>query len=146
MMNSTFMAKTGQVERKWLLVDAEGKTLGRLASEVAALLRGKHKPVFTPHVDSGDHVIVINAEKIVVTGDKANQKMYYRHSGWTGNLKSMNFATMMQKKPEQAVFLAIKGMIPHNRLGRAMIKKLRIYAGPEHPHAAQQPETWELRG
>lgn len=146
MMNATFMAKTGQVERKWLLVDAEGKTLGRLASEVAALLRGKHKPVFTPHVDSGDHVIVINAEKIVVTGDKANQKMYYRHSGWTGNLKSMNFATLMQKKPEQAVFLAIKGMIPHNRLGRAMIKKLRVYVGPEHPHAAQQPETWELRG
>ncbi len=145
-MNATFMAKTGQVERKWLLVDAEGKTLGRLASEVAALLRGKHKPVFTPHVDSGDHVIVINAEKIVVTGDKANQKMYYRHSGWTGNLKSMNFATLMQKKPEQAVFLAIKGMIPHNRLGRAMIKKLRVYVGPEHPHAAQQPETWELRG
>ena len=145
-MNATFMAKTGQVERKWLLVDAEGKTLGRLASEVAALLRGKHKPVFTPHVDSGDHVIVINAEKIVVTGDKANQKMYYRHSGWTGNLKSMNFAALMQKKPEQAVFLAIKGMIPHNRLGRAMIKKLRVYVGPEHPHAAQQPETWELRG
>ena len=145
-MNATFMAKTGQVERKWLLVDAEGKTLGRLASEIAALLRGKHKPVFTPHVDSGDHVIVINAEKIVVTGDKANQKMYYRHSGWTGNLKSMNFATLMQKKPEQAVFLAIKGMLPHNRLGRAMIKKLRVYAGPEHPHAAQQPETWELRG
>ena len=145
-MNATFMAKTGQVERKWLLVDAEGKTLGRLASEIAALLRGKHKPVFTPHVDSGDHVIVINAEKIVVTGDKANQKMYYRHSGWTGNLKSMNFATLMQKKPEQAVFLAIKGMIPHNRLGRAMIKKLRVYVGPEHPHAAQQPETWELRG
>ncbi len=145
-MNATFMAKTGQVERKWLLVDAEGKTLGRLASEVAALLRGKHKPVFTPHVDSGDHVIVINADKIVVTGDKVNQKMYYRHSGWTGNLKSMNFATLMQKKPEQAVFLAIKGMLPHNRLGRAMIKKLRVYAGPEHPHAAQQPETWELRG
>ena len=146
MMNSTFMAKLGQVERKWLLVDAEGKTLGRLASEVAALLRGKHKPVFTPHVDSGDHVIVVNADKIVVTGDKANKKMYYRHSGWTGHLRSMNFATLMQKKPEQAVFLAIKGMLPHNRLGRAMVKKLRVYAGPEHPHAAQQPETWELRG
>ncbi len=145
-MNSTFMAKLGQVERKWLLVDAEGKTLGRLASEVAALLRGKHKPVFTPHVDSGDHVIVVNADKIVVTGDKANKKMYYRHSGWTGHLRSMNFATLMQKKPEQAVFLAIKGMLPHNRLGRAMVKKLRVYAGPEHPHAAQQPETWELRG
>lgn len=145
-MRTTYMAKTGQVERKWLLVDAEGKTLGRLASEVAALLRGKHKPVFTPHIDTGDHVIVINADKVVVTGDKANKKLYYRHSGWTGNLKSMTFATLMQKKPTQAVFLAVKGMLPHNRLGRAMIKKLRVYAGPEHPHAAQQPETWELRG
>lgn len=145
-MRTTFMAKSGQVERKWLLVDAEGKTLGRLASEVAALLRGKHKPVFTPHIDTGDHVIIINAEKVVVTGDKKNQKLYYRHSGWTGNLKSVSLATLMEKKPTEAVSLAIKGMLPHNRLGRAMSKKLRVYAGPDHPHAAQQPETWELRG
>lgn len=145
-MRTTYMAKASQVERKWLLVDAEGKTLGRLASEVAALLRGKHKPVYTPHIDTGDHVIVVNADKVVVTGDKKNQKLYYRHSGWTGNLKSVSFATLMEKKPTEAVALAVKGMLPHNRLGRTMSKKLRVYAGPDHPHAAQQPETWELRG
>lgn len=145
-MRTTFMAKPEQVERKWLLIDAEGQTLGRLASEIASILRGKHKPTFTPNVDTGDHVIVINADKVVVTGNKAQQKMYYRHTGYPGGLKSVNFDTLMQKKPDQAIYLAVKGMLPHNRLGRAMIKKLRVYAGTEHGHAAQQPEAWEIRG
>jgi large subunit ribosomal protein L13 len=140
------MAKPEQVERNWLLIDAEGQTLGRLASEIASLLRGKHKPTFTPNVDTGDHVIVINAEKVVVTGNKAQQKLYYRHTGFPGGLKAINYQGLMQKKPTQAVYLAVKGMLPHNRLGRAMIKKLRVYAGSEHNHAAQKPEKWELRG
>jgi len=145
-MRTTFMAKPEQVERNWLLIDAEGQTLGRLASEIASLLRGKHKPTFTPNVDTGDHVIVINAEKVVVTGNKAQQKLYYRHTGFPGGLKAINYQGLMQKKPTQAVYLAVKGMLPHNRLGRAMIKKLRVYAGSEHNHAAQKPEKWELRG
>lgn len=144
-MRSTFMAKPAEVQRKWLLVDAKGQTLGRLASEVASLLRGKHKPTFTPNVDTGDHVIVINAGQVAVTGNKAADKLYYSYSGYPGGLKTVNFATLMQKKPGEAVYLAVKGMLPHNRLGRAMLKKLRVYAGPEHEQAAQQPEKWELR-
>ncbi|MTI94197.1 MAG: 50S ribosomal protein L13 [Firmicutes bacterium] len=145
-MRTTFLAKPGQIERKWLLVDAEGKTLGRLASEVATLLRGKHKPVFTPNVDTGDHVIIINAEKVVVSGNKAQDKKYYRYTGYAGGLKETNFATMMQKHPERVLHLAVKGMLPHNKLGRAMLKKLRVYKGADHPHAAQMPEKWEPRG
>lgn len=145
-MRSTYMAKPAEVQRKWLLIDAQGQTLGRLASEVATLLRGKHKPTFTPNVDTGDHVIVVNADKVVVTGNKAQDKMYYHYTGYPGGLRAVNFATLMQKKPDQAVYLAVKGMLPHNKLGRAMLKKLRVYAGPEHEHAAQQPEKWELRG
>lgn len=145
-MRTTYLARPEQVERKWWLIDAEGQTLGRLASEIAAILRGKHKPIFTPNVDTGDHVIVINAAKVVITGNKAQQKMYYRHTGYPGGLKAVSFEELMQKKPDQAVYRAVKGMLPHNRLGRAMIKKLRVYAGPEHEHAAQQPEKWEIRG
>lgn len=145
-MQSTYMAKPAEIKRKWLLIDAQGKTLGRLASEVATLLRGKHKPTYTPHVDSGDHVVIINAAKVVVTGNKAQDKLYYSYSGYPGGLKAVNFATLMEKKPTEAVYIAVKGMLPHNKLGRAMLKKLRVYAGPEHEHAAQQPEKWELRG
>lgn len=145
-MNTTFMAKPNEVERKWYVIDAEGKTLGRLSSEAARLLRGKHKPVYTPHVDTGDFVVVINAEKIVLTGKKLAQKMYYRHSGYPGGLKTMNYGTLMQVKPTMAVEKAITGMLPHNRLGRAMAKKLKVYAGSEHPHQAQQPEVWEVQG
>lgn len=145
-MRSTFMAKPAQVERKWLLIDARGETLGRLASEVASLLRGKHKPTFTPNVDTGDHVIVINADQVVVTGNKANDKLYYSYSGYSGGLKEVNYATLMSKKPGHAVYLAVKGMLPHNKLGRAMLKKLRVYPGPDHDQAAQKPEIWQLRG
>lgn len=145
-MRSTYMAKTAEIERKWLLIDAQGKTLGRLATEVATLLRGKHKPTYTPHIDTGDHVVIVNADKVVVTGNKAQDKIYYSYSGYPGGLRAVNFATLMEKKPGQAVYLAVKGMLPHNKLGRAMLKKLRVYAGPEHEHTAQQPEKWELRG
>lgn len=145
-MRTTFMAKPGHVDRQWLLIDAEGKTLGRLASEVAAILRGKHKPIFTPNVDTGDHVIIVNADKIHVTGSKAHKKIYRHHTGYIGNLKEITFQALMQKKPTAAVYMAVKGMLPHNKLGRAMIKKLKVYAGPEHRHAAQQPVVWELRG
>ncbi|MDD2281926.1 MAG: 50S ribosomal protein L13 [Eubacteriales bacterium] len=145
-MRTTYMAKTAEIERRWLLIDAQGETLGRLASEIASLLRGKHKPTFTPNVDTGDHVIVVNADKVVVTGNKAQDKMYYSHTGYPGGLRAVNFATLMQKKPDQAIYLAVKGMLPHNKLGRAMLKKLRVYAGPEHEHTAQQPEKWQLRG
>lgn len=145
-MRSTYMAKPAEIQRQWLLIDAQGETLGRLASEVASLLRGKHKPTFTPNVDTGDHVIVVNADKVVVTGNKAQDKVYHSYTGYPGGLRTVNFATLMQKKPDQAVYLAVKGMLPHNKLGRAMLKKLRVYAGPEHEHAAQQPEKWELRG
>lgn len=145
-MRSTYMAKTAEIERKWLLIDAQGKTLGRLATEVATLLRGKHKPTYTPHIDTGDHVVIVNADKVVVTGNKAQDKIYSSYSGYPGGLRAVNFATLMEKKPGQAVYLAVKGMLPHNKLGRAMLKKLRVYAGPEHEHTAQQPEKWELRG
>jgi large subunit ribosomal protein L13 len=145
-MRTTYMAKPNEVERKWYLVDAEGQTLGRLASEVAALLRGKHKPQFTPHVDTGDFVIVINAEKIVLTGKKWQQKKYYRHSGYMGGLKVTPAHQMIQTKPEKMIELAVGGMLPKNKLGNALKRKLKVYAGSEHPHAAQNPEVYELRG
>jgi large subunit ribosomal protein L13 len=140
------MAKGHEVERKWLVVDAEGQTLGRLASEVAAILRGKNKPTFTPHVDTGDHVIIINAEKIHLTGNKLNDKIYYRHTQFTGGLKQRTALEMRTKYPTKMLELAVKGMLPKNSLGRQMYTKLNVYAGAEHPHAAQKPEAYELRG
>ncbi len=142
----TFMAKAQDIPRKWYIIDAANKTLGRLASEAAAILRGKHKPIFTPNVDTGDFVIIINAEKIVLTGNKMQDKLYYRHSRYPGGLKVINCAGLMQKKPEMVLEQAIKGMLPHNRLGDAMYGKLKVYKGPQHPHQAQKPEVWELRG
>ncbi|HEY4566956.1 50S ribosomal protein L13 [Planococcaceae bacterium Storch 2/2-2] len=145
-MRTTFMAKGHEVERNWYVIDAEGQTLGRLASEIATLLRGKHKPTFTPHVDTGDHVIVINAEKIHLSGNKMQDKMYYRHTGYTGNMKERNAATMIEKSPERMIELAVKGMLPNGPLGRETAKKLHVYAGENHPHTAQQPEAFTLRG
>ena len=139
-MNS-FMANPAKVERKWYVVDATGYTLGRLASEVAKVLRGKNKPVFTPHVDTGDYVIVVNADKIKVTGKKLDQKIYYHHSDYVGGMKETTLREMMAKKPEKVLELAVKGMLPKGPLGRSMIKKLHVYAGPEHNHAAQKPEV-----
>lgn len=141
----TFMANPAKIDRKWYVVDAEGKTLGRLASEVAKVLRGKNKPEYTPHVDTGDYVIVVNAEKIHVTGKKLDQKIYYHHSDYVGGMKETTLRELMAKKPERAVELAVKGMLPKGPLGRAMIKKLHVYAGPEHNHAAQKPEVLELK-
>jgi len=140
----TFMAKAQEVERKWYVVDADGKTLGRLASEVAKILRGKHKPIYTPHVDTGDHVIVINAEKVRLTGKKLDQKMYRRHSQYPGGLKEIPYRQLMETRPTLAVYQAVKGMLPKNSLGRKMLKKLRVYAGPDHKHEAQQPEMLEI--
>lgn len=145
-MRTTYMAKPNEVERKWLLIDAEGKTLGRLASEAAALIRGKHKPQFTPHLDTGDFVIIINADKIVLTGNKLADKKYYRHSLYSGGLKVTPAGEMLQKKPERMIELAVHGMLPKNRLGNKMKLKLKVYAGAEHPHQAQNPEVYELRG
>lgn len=142
---STFMAKAEDIQRKWYIIDATNKPLGRLATEVARLLRGKHKAIFTPHVDTGDHVIVINAEKIILTGKKPEQKIYARHSGYPGGLKTMTYAKLLKEKPELAIEKAVKGMLPHNRLGSAMNKKLKVYRGAEHPHQAQQPEVWEVK-
>ncbi|KWZ86446.1 ribosomal protein L13 [Heyndrickxia coagulans] len=140
------MAKANDVERKWYVVDAEGKTLGRLASEVASILRGKHKPTFTPHVDTGDHVIILNASKVELTGKKLEDKIYYRHSQFAGGLKQRTAGEMRTKYPEKMLELAIKGMLPKGSLGRQMFKKLHVYAGTEHPHEAQKPEVYELRG
>ena len=142
----TFMAKAQDVQRKWYIIDAADKTLGRLATEVATILRGKNKPIFTPHVDTGDFVIIINAEKVKLTGNKLNNKLYITHSRYPGGLKQMNYGTLLQKKPELAIEKAVKGMLPHNKLGAAIYTKLKVYRGPEHPHQAQQPEVWELRG
>ena len=139
-MNS-FMANPAKVERKWYVVDATGYTLGRLASEVAKVLRGKNKPVFTPHVDTGDYVIVVNADKIKVIGKKLDQKIYYHHSDYVGGMKETTLREMLAKKPEKVVELAVKGMLPKGPLGREMFTKLHVYAGAEHPHAAQQPEA-----
>ena len=141
---TTFMAKAATVERKWYLVDAEGMVLGRLASQVAHILRGKHKPTYTPHTDTGDHVIIINADKVVLTGRKLDQKIYYHHTGYPGGLKKTPYRKLMQDKPEFAVKHAIVGMLPKGPLGRKMAPKLRVYAGPEHEHAAQQPEVLKL--
>lgn len=143
---STFMAKPADVKKKWYIVDAEGKPLGRVASEVARILRGKHKAIYTPHVDTGDFVIVINAEKVVLTGKKLQQKEYVRHTGYPGGLKTMTYDKLLREKPELAIEKAVKGMLPHNILGRAQGKKLKVYRGNEHPHAAQQPEVWNFAG
>lgn len=142
----SFMARAETVERKWLVIDAAGKSLGRVAAEVASILRGKHKPIYTPNVDCGDFVIVVNADAIVLTGNKLQQKMYTYHSGYPGGLKQVDYQTLMNKKPEKALEVAVKGMLPHNRLGRQMFKKLKVYRGSEHPHQSQKPEVWELRG
>lgn len=141
---STFMAKAGEVTRAWYVLDAAGKPLGKVAAEAAVLLRGKHKPTFTPHVDCGDHVIIINADKVVLTGKKLDQKMYYRHTGYIGNLKKVKYSTLMRTKPEFVVTKAVKGMIPDNTLGRAALTRLRVYAGAEHKHQAQKPVAREF--
>ena len=138
------MAKPAEIERKWYIIDAADRPLGRTASEAARLLRGKHKPIFTPNEDTGDFVIIINAEKALLTGNKLDQKYYYHHSGYPGGLTEIKYKDLMAKKPVFAVEKAIKGMLPHNRLGRATAKKLKVYAGSEHPHAAQKPEVWEF--
>jgi large subunit ribosomal protein L13 len=140
----TFSAKAEDVSRDWYVVDASDKTLGRLASEIAHRLRGKHKPEYTPHVDTGDYIVVINAEKIRVTGNKATDKMYHHHTGYPGGLKSMSFEKLIDKAPERVIQGAVKGMLPRNPLGRAMFKKLKVYAGAEHPHAAQQPQELNI--
>lgn len=144
MNNSTYMPNPNQVERKWYVIDAEGKTLGRLASEVASILRGKKKPIFTPNADCGDYVIVVNAEKIKVTGKKLDQKIYYRHSDYVGGLKSATLREMLQRHPERVIEMSVKGMLPKGPLGREMYKKLFVYAGPEHKHEAQKPEAYTL--
>lgn len=139
----SFIAKPHEVERKWYVLDAEGKTLGRLASEAASILRGKRKPIFTPHVDTGDYVIVINAEKVEVTGKKRQEKIYKRHTGYPGGLREITFEKLQEKKPEEIIRHAVKGMMPKGTLGRQMYKKLKVYAGPEHKHGAQKPEVWD---
>jgi large subunit ribosomal protein L13 len=141
---NTFMAKAADISRKWYIVDAAGKPLGRVASQVATVLRGKHKPEYTPHVDTGDHVIVINCDKIVLTGRKLDQKFYYHHSGYPGGLRKTSYREMMAKKPLFVMRKAVQGMLPKNRLGRQMIKKLRLYAGSEHKHEAQKPEVLDI--
>ncbi|MGB5486291.1 MAG: 50S ribosomal protein L13 [Lysobacterales bacterium] len=140
----TFTATPATIKREWCVVDATDKTLGRLASELASRLRGKHKPEFTPNMDTGDHMIVINAEKIKVTGNKLNDKMYHHHTGYIGNLKSINLGKLLEQHPERVLQKAVKGMLPRNPLGRAVFRKLHVYAGPDHPHEAQQPTQLEL--
>lgn len=142
----TYMTKPADVERRWYVVDAEGQTLGRLASQIATVLRGKHKPTFNPSIDTGDFVVVINADKIAVTGRRLEQKVYYRHSQYPGGLREITLRDQMQKDPTRVVYLAVKGMLPKNTLGRQMLKKMKVYAGPEHPHQAQQPVPMELEG
>ena len=140
----TFSANNHDIERNWYLVDAQNKTLGRLSTEIATRLRGKHKPIYTPHVDTGDYIVVVNASKIRVTGNKMTDKVYYKHTGYIGNLKSENLKTMLEKYPEKVLMKSVRGMLPKSKLGNAMIKKLRVFAGPEHTHIAQQPEPLEL--
>ena len=140
----TFVAKPKEITRKWLLVDAEGKVLGRLATQVATILRGKHKPIFSPHVDVGDHVIIVNADKVRVTGKKSRTKQYFRHTGYPGGGRHTSFSDMLAKHPERILEAAIRGMLPHNKLGRQMYKKLKVYPGEGHPHEAQKPEKIEL--
>ena len=140
----SFIAKPAEVERKWYVIDAEGKNLGRMSSQIAAILRGKNKPTYTPHVDCGDYVIVINAEKVEVTGKKRKEKIYKRHTGYPGGLREMTFEQMLEKHPTEVVRHAVKGMMPNGKLGRQMYKKLKVYAGPEHEHAAQKPEVLDI--
>ncbi|HZJ90419.1 MAG: 50S ribosomal protein L13 [Clostridiaceae bacterium] len=140
----TFMAKAETADRRWLLIDAEGQTLGRLATQIATILRGKHKAEYTPHVDTGDYVIVVNADKIVVTGNKEAQKVYRRHSGYPGGMKEVSYQDMKAKHPERILESAVRGMLPKNSLGRQMYRKLKVYSGPDHPHAAQEPEQIEV--
>ncbi|UMZ75426.1 50S ribosomal protein L13 [Natranaerofaba carboxydovora] len=142
-MKSTYMAKPGEVEKKWYVIDAAGKPLGRLAVEISKVLMGKHKPEYTPHVDTGDYVIVVNSQDVLLTGKKKKQKFLYKHSGFPGGLKATSYEVLLRDNPERAVFEAVKGMIPKNRLGRQMIKKLKVYRDSEHPHQAQQPESWD---
>ena len=137
---STFMAKNEEVKRDWYVIDATGKPLGRLATKVAMILKGKHKPIYTPHVDTGDYVIIVNADKVILTGKKMDDKIYYSHTGYPGGIKAQNFRSLMSKSPEKVVYKAVWGMLPHNVLGRKMIKKLKIYKGTEHPHEAQKPQ------
>ena len=141
----SYMARPLEVERKWYVVDAEGQTLGRLATEIATILRGKNKPQYTPHIDTGDFVVVVNAEKVAVTGRKAEQKVYRRHSGYPGGLKETSYEQLMERRPTEILRRAVKGMMPKNRLARQQLRKLKIYAGPEHPHAAQNPQPYEVR-
>jgi len=141
---STYSAKPAEVEHGWYLVDASGRTLGRLATEIANRLRGKHKPVFTPHVDTGDYIVVVNAARIRVTGNKLKDKMYHHHTGYIGNLKSINLEGLLARSPELVIRKAVKGMLPKNKLGAAMLRKLRVYSGPDHDHAAQQPQRLEI--
>ena len=140
----TYTPKASEITRDWVIVDADGLVLGRLATEVARILRGKHKVTFAPHMDMGDHVIIINADKVVLTSVKAEKKKIYRHSGFPGGIKEQTFADLLDRKPEEAVRRSVRGMLPHNRLGRAQLRKLKVYAGPSHPHAAQQPKVLEL--
>lgn len=142
---STASARPAELERKWYLVDAEGQVLGRLASHVATLLRGKHKAIYTPNIDTGDFVVVVNAEKVLVKGAKAEKKVYRRHTGYPGGLREIPYSEMLARHPERVIHLAVKGMLPHNKLGRAMLKKLKVYAGPDHPHQAQKPEKIEIQ-
>ena len=140
----TYSPKASEIQRAWYVVDAEGLVLGRLATEVARLLRGKHKPTFAPHLDTGDHVIIVNADKVVLTAGKGERKTVYRHSGYPGGLKSERFGDLLARKPEEAVRRSVRGMLPKNRLGRQMLTKLKVYAGPHHPHAAQQPQDYDV--
>ena len=141
---STYMAKAGQIDRKWYVIDAAGKPLGRVAAQAAVLLRGKHKTTFTPHVDCGDHVIIINCADAVLTGSKLENKYYYHHTGYIGHMKAVKYSTLMKTKPDMAMELAVNGMIPNNHIGRAARARLRVFAGAEHVHASQKPEAWEL--
>ena len=143
---STYTAKPSDIDRRWYVVDADGKTLGRLASEVAKVLRGKHKPIYTPHMDTGDFVIVVNAERVHLTGNKLRDKLYVRHSNYPGGLKVMTYEHLLERHPERAIERAVKGMLPHNRLGRKLYRKLKVYRGPKHPHQAQRPEPLEITG
>jgi len=145
MNNTTYMAKKTEVKNKWYILDATGKPLGRVAAEAAKLLRGKHKPIFTPHVDTGDHVIILNCKDVILTGKKLDQKIYRHHSGYIGGMKETTARTMLENNPEKAMMLAVKGMLPKNRLGRQMLKKVRIYSGAEHENEAQKPEIWEVK-
>jgi large subunit ribosomal protein L13 len=143
-MNKTYSPKPGDVERAWLVVDATDLPLGRLASEIATLLRGKHKPTYAPHIDGGDFVVVVNADKVAVTSDKSQSKIYYRHSGYPGGIKAETFESLLERRPEAVIERAVRGMLPKNKLGRQMGRKLKVYAGPDHPHAAQKPQALEL--